>query len=167
MTFALNQYRLGRTSKRRLYTCHPIIVRTVEAAIIQSPMDFTVVCGYRGEAAQNEAYDSIPRRSTKPFPESMHNHRSTDQDVAEGYADALNLPLSLAVDVAPWIGGRIRWDLPNEIRWLNGFILAIGMPIAIEEGFYIRSGVDWDMDGDQQEHSLIDAPHLEVRRLAA
>ena len=166
MTYAPNRYHLGRTSESRLVTCHPIIIRIIRRAIILSPMDFTVVCGYRGEDEQNEAYFADPPLSTKRFPESMHNHLSNEQDVAEGYASALGLPLSLAIDVAPWINGRISWR-ESEMRWLNGLIVGIGMPIAEEYGFYVRSGDDWDMDGDQQEHGLVDSPHTEIRKLAA
>jgi len=163
MSFALNRYHLGRTSKSRLDTCHPLLINVVEVAIVYSPMDFTVVCGYRGEVAQNSAYAN--GNSTKRFPQSMHNHLSDEQDMAEGYADALGIPLSLAVDVAPWIGGRLRWDRPWESRWLNGFILGIGIPLVAAHSFYLRSGVDWDMDGDQKEHKFQDSPHIEIRRL--
>ena len=165
MTYAPSRYKLGKVSRSRLITCHPVIITTIEKAIVLSPMDFTVVCGFRGEKEQNAAYYATPPRSTKRFPESMHNHLSDERDVTEGYAGALGIPLSLAVDIAPWVGGRIRWDLPWELRWLNGFINAIGQSIAVPLGFYFRSGSDWDMDGDQEEHTLKDSPHNELRRL--
>ena len=163
MSYALNRYHLGSTSRGRLETCHPLLINVVEVAIFHSPMDFSVICGYRGEVPQNEAYAN--GLSTKQFPDSMHNHRSDARDMVEGYAEALDEELSLAVDLAPWIGGRVRWDRPQEARWLNGFIIGIGMPLVVPHGFYLRTGVDWDMDGDQEEHRLKDSPHIELRRL--
>ena len=161
--YALNRYRLGNGSRGRLETCHPLLVAVVERAIIYTPMDFSVVCGWRGEADQNAAADG--GASSTRWPDSRHNHLSDEDDVAEGYADRTGRPLSLAVDLAPWIGGRLRWDLPWEIRWLNGFVNGIGQPIVSAHGFYLRSGNDWDMDGDQEEHKLKDSPHTELRRL--
>ncbi len=163
MSYALNRYHLGSTSRGRLESCHPLLINVVEVAIVHTPMDFSVFCGYRGETSQNAAFAN--GLSETPFPESMHNHRSDARDMVEGYAEELDEELSLAVDVVPWFGGRQRWDRPWEMRWLNGFILGIGMPLVVAHGFYLRSGSDWDMDGDQEEHKLKDSPHLELRRL--
>ena len=163
MSFPFYRYRLGKVSQSRLVTCHPIIIETVEEAIIYSPMDFTVVCGFRGMVGQNKAV--ADGASTTLWPNSMHNHESDKRDVDEGYALGVGIPLSMAVDIAPWVDGRLRWDLPWEIRWLNGFINAIGQTIAEPAGFYFRPGTDWDMDGNQQEHKLKDSPHNELRRI--
>lgn len=163
MTYEPGQYRLGSSSLERLSTCHPLWQVIIERAIAISPMDFTVACGFRNKADQNEAYALA--RSTKRFPDSLHNHLSDQEDVAEAHADGVGEPFSLAIDVVPYLDGRARWDLLYELRWLNGFIMGVGMPIAQAAGFYIRTGVDWDMDGSQAEHHFIDAPHLELRRL--
>ena len=163
MTYAPGRYKLGKVSRSRLVTCHPIIIETIEKAITLSPMDFIVVCGFRGKKDQNKAFSN--KASKVQWPNSMHNHLSDERDVDEGFAARTGDALSLAVDVAPWIDGRIRWDLPWELRWLNGFINAIGQSIAVPKGFYFRSGSDWDMDGNQQEHSFKDSPHNEIRRL--
>jgi hypothetical protein len=165
MTYTPGQYRLGQASIGRLSTCHPIWAQIIPRALAISPMDFSVVCGFRGEDEQNAAFNADPPRSTKRFPGSLHNHLSDQQDVDDGWASQIGQKCSLAIDNAPYIEGRIRWDLPDEIRWLNGFILGVGMPIAQAQGFFIRSGNDWDMDGNQTEHTLVDSPHLGLWRL--
>lgn len=132
-------------------------------AIALTPMDFSIICGFRGEESQNRAFRD--GNSTKRYPGSWHNYTSKELDVEEGYAQRVGMDLSMAVDAAPFLEGRIRWDLQEEIRWLNGFIIGVGMPMVVPHGFYLRTGVDWDMDGIQHEHQLIDAPHTELRRL--
>ena len=163
MSYATGTYQLGTTSSGRLLTCHPLLQMVVRHAIVMSPMDFAVTCGFRGEVAQNIAFrDGF---STKQFPESWHNYLASPYDVAAGFAQELDQELSMAVDLVPFLYGRKRWDRPKEARWLNGFVCGVGMPLVLPYGFYLRSGDDWDMDGDQEEHSLKDSPHIELRRL--
>lgn len=163
MTYASGLYRLGKTSSGRLLTCHPLLRTVVRHAIVMSPMDFAVECGFRGEVAQNNAFTD--GHSNKAFPDSWHNHEATARDVAEGFARELYQELSMAVDLVPFLHGRKRWDRPLESRWLNGWVMGVGMPLVLPHGFYLRSGDDWDMDGDQLEHKLVDSPHIELRRL--
>ncbi len=164
MSYQPGGYKWGRKSRERLQTAHPLLRNVAERAIIVSPMDMTILWTFRGEEDQNAAFES--GASTKRFPESMHNHLATMDDIDDGWARAIGEPLSLAMDIAPWINGRqAPWTWENEYRWLNGFVCAIGMEVLRPYGFYIRTGLDWDMDGDQREHKLEDAPHLELRRL--
>lgn len=163
MKYRQRRYRLGAISNLNLDHCHPIIQQTVKEAINISPMDFAVACGWRGKLDQDFAF--AEGFSTKRFPESLHNHLADEQDLLEGFAQKIGQPLSLAVDLVPFLEARKRWDLPKELRWLNGFVMAVGLPIALARGFYFRTGVDWDLDGNQTEHHFIDAPHLELRRL--
>lgn len=165
MSYQPGSHKWGRKSREKLQLAHPLLVRMAERAIIVSPMDMTILDTHRGEEEQNAAFDS--GASTKRFPESTHNHLATMDDVDEGWARTIGEPLSLAMDIAPWINGRqAPWAWEEEYRWLNGFVCAIGMEVVAPYGFYIRTGVDWDMDGDQREHKLEDAPHLELRRLS-
>ena len=161
--YATQMYQLGKTSSGRLLTCHPLLQMVVRHAIVMTPMDFAVDCGFRGREAQNQAFEN--EYSTKKFPYSWHNHLADPLDVAEGFAREVDEELSMAVDLVPFLKGRKRWNLPKEIRWLNGWVMGAGMSLVLPHGFYLRSGVDWDMDGDQTEHKLVDAPHIELRRL--
>lgn len=81
---------LGKTSKRRLATCHPVIQKLVSesASDPECPCDFGVVCGYRGKGGQELAYAN--NRSKAKWGESDHNVKIGD------------IPYSLAVDLAPY-----------------------------------------------------------------
>ena len=127
-------YKFGKSSQARLDTCHPKIKEILEEAI--QIIDFSVLCGHRGESAQNDAYNS--GLSKLQFPQSKHNQ----------------MP-SIAVDIAPY---PIDWN--NKVRFaqLGGIIKGI----AHMKGIKIRCGFDWDMDGDITDHSFMDWPHIEL-----
>jgi peptidoglycan L-alanyl-D-glutamate endopeptidase CwlK len=133
---------LGRTSLERLSTCHPELqrlLREVDRRLSENKvLDFTVVCGHRGQKEQDEAYSAKPKRSTKRWPESKHNQ----------------LP-SLAVDVAPY---PTFWGDEASFARLAGYIQAV----ADELGIRIRWGGDWNGNGRTEDERFIDLPHLEL-----
>jgi peptidoglycan L-alanyl-D-glutamate endopeptidase CwlK len=71
----------SKRSKDRLNTCHENLQILCNEVI--KDFDFTVICGHRGEADQNRAYES--GLSELKYPDSKHN----------------TIP-SLAVDIAPY-----------------------------------------------------------------
>lgn len=73
--------KFGKKSLERLRTCHDDLQLLCHA--ILEDMDITVLCGYRGEQEQNEAF--AKGTSKLKFPKSKHN----------------SYP-SLAVDIAPY-----------------------------------------------------------------
>lgn len=88
---------LGKESLAKLDTCHPTIrelIIAVANGIDQGDLayagihDMTVLCGWRGEAAQNQAV--ADGTSKTPWPRSAHNV------IVNGK------PRSNAVDVAPY-----------------------------------------------------------------
>lgn len=100
--------KLSETSKMRLATCHPSIQEVVNEAI--KVVDFSVLCGYRDEAEQNEAFES--GASNVQYPNSKHN----------------SLP-SLAVDLAPY---PIDWKNKERFAYLAGVVMAIAKIKGIE-----------------------------------
>lgn len=116
-------------------TCTDNLQRVLDRAMSYQIMDFTIVCGHRNEAAQNEAYSV--GNSTKQWPNSKHN----------------SFP-SIAVDVAPW---PIDWKDNLAFARLSGIIEAA----ASEEGVALRWGGDWDRDGESNDQSFMDIGHLE------
>ena len=105
---------LGVTSNRELDSCHPKLqrlIREVDKRLTKRKlMDLTVVCGHRGEGAQELAF--AQHRSTKHWPDSRHN----------------TLP-SQAVDVAPY---PIDWNDRESFALLAGYILAVADDLDIE-----------------------------------
>lgn len=73
----------GRESNRRLAEAHPDLqrlFREVERRLDRGDLapyvlDSSVLCAFRGEAEQNEAYNARPQRSKLPWPRSKHNVR--------------------------------------------------------------------------------------------
>lgn len=157
---------LGKTSRRRLSTCHPLIQRTAHRVI--EIYDYTVLelGGWRGREIQDKLFAG--GQSKVQWPNSKHNHIATAGDVADGFARRVGDPLSYAIDVAPWYLDRphIRWRRMTEFVFLSGLWIGIADTIMQEHGFKLRSGTNWDMDEyiltDQR---FDDGPHLEMVRI--
>jgi peptidoglycan L-alanyl-D-glutamate endopeptidase CwlK len=90
------------TSKQRLETCDPRLQELLNEAI--KHIDFVVLEGHRGEAAQNEAFRK--GASKKRWPDGNHN----------------SLP-SKAVDIGPYFPEvKVDWDDLIAFGRLMGFI---------------------------------------------
>lgn len=136
------RYAWGKTSMSRLDTCHPLLIELFERVIRRPdlPSDLTVLCGHRGEAAQRAAVAS--GASKLRWPKSKHN----------------SVP-SLAVDVAPYVGGAVSWDWAHyhpivpHVRAEWAAMQAEGLvPAGVTltwggdwSGF--RDGPHWQLDG--------------------
>jgi len=83
----------GKTSRKRLATCHEDLQLVFNEVI--KHFDCTIVCGHRGEADQNDAFER--GNSKLRFPQSKHNQWP-----------------SLAVDAVPW---PINWDDTDRMRY--------------------------------------------------
>lgn len=129
--------RFSTMSKQRLAECDYRIQEILNEAI--KHMDFTVVCGFRGEEEQDKAYRE--GKSKVRFPRSKHNQKP-----------------SLAVDIAPCRGGTIPWNDVGAFILLAGFILAI----ACLKKTPLRWGGDWDSDRDMTDQTFNDYPHFEI-----
>lgn len=126
--------KFGQVSKQRLGECHPDLQRLFQAVV--KHYDCSVLCGFRDEATQAQAF--ADKKSTKQFPHSKHNH----------------FP-SIAVDVAPY---PIDWGNIEQFRHFAGFVEGVALGMGIK----IRSGGDWDGDKDFTDQTLIDLPHFEL-----
>jgi peptidoglycan L-alanyl-D-glutamate endopeptidase CwlK len=132
----------GNASRQRLATIHPILRTWCESLLMV--FDHTIVCGYRGEEEQEEAFRN--GKSKLHYPNSYHNTE----------------PLSHAVDLAPWDGERgvIDWDHPQRFIYMAG----VGIQIARGMGIPIVWGGDWDMDTFMRDHEFKDFPHFQIPR---
>jgi peptidoglycan L-alanyl-D-glutamate endopeptidase CwlK len=102
-------------SKAQLKSCDLKLQEIMNRAILE--YDFSVICGYRNEHDQNEAFDN--GNSKLKFPNSMHNCYP-----------------SLAVDVAPY---PINWNDTVKFMELSSVIFRIAEELFIE----IVWGGDW------------------------
>lgn len=121
----------GATSKANLRTVDQRIQMVLERAI--QITDFSVVCGHRGERAQERAFREGKSRAR--FGESQHN-----------------VYPSRAVDVAPYDATTrsIPWDDVDEFHYLAGVIMAV----AHDFGVPLRWGGHWE--------NFRDMPHFEL-----
>lgn len=109
----MKRFRLSNTSKNRLSGCYQILQDIINDAIVLSPVDFIVVCGYRDEKDQNKAY--AEGKSELKWPYGKHNKRP-----------------SKAVDLCPFIEGKCAWLNIRAFYMLAGVIFAIAKSKNIE-----------------------------------
>lgn len=95
-------------STLRLETCHPDLQRLFNEVV--KHYDCSILCGHRGEADQNAAFDS--GNSPLQYPDSLHN----------------KMP-SLAVDVAPY---PIDWDDIERFHHFAGFVEATALALGVK-----------------------------------
>jgi len=128
-------------SLSRLETCHPDI-REVFKEVIKH-RDCTILEGIRTVEMQ-EHYVATGRSTTM-------NSKHLPQ--ADG--------LSHAVDAGKY---PVDWEDGKAFALFAGYVLGTAEQMR-EQGritHMLRSGVDWDDDGNVKEHRLYDGPHFEV-----
>lgn len=121
-------FTLSVRSKQRLEGVHPDLVRVVQKALTLSQIDFAVIEGLRTKARQAELMAAGASKT-------MNSRHITGH----------------AVDIAPVIGGKIRWDWPLFDELAIAFKLS-----ATQECVPIVWGGDWV--------SFKDGPHFELDR---
>jgi peptidoglycan L-alanyl-D-glutamate endopeptidase CwlK len=135
---------LNQRSIDRLVGVHAHLVAIVtRAAQLLAPVEFIVTEGVRTLARQKELY---AKGRTKPGPkvtDTMHSRHLTGH----------------AVDLCPLqANGTIDW---NDREGFDAVYKAM-MIAADEYGFPLRSGMDWDRDGNKREKGEYDSPHYEL-----
>ena len=151
----------SKTSKGRLAECHQNLQNIMNEVI--KIKDCSIICGYRGEEEQNEAFNN--GFSKLKFPESKHN----------------KFP-SLAVDVYPYdpylkmklIGHKNQIKEIAEILNITEqqaeayikeeYLILFGVidAVAFQQGVKIRWGGDWDGDKFRLDQKFNDYPHFEL-----
>lgn len=119
-------FKFGERSIQRLQGVHPDLVKVMHRAIAASPIDFTVLEGLRSLEQQKKYMASGATRT-------MNSRHLTGH----------------AVDIAPFIDGKIRWDWP-----LYHQIAPIVKKAAAELKIPITWGGDW--------RTFKDGPHWEL-----
>lgn len=121
-------YNLSERSKKNLHGVHPDLQEVVGLALRMCTIDFAVIEGLRTPERQKQL-------------------------VASGASKTLNSRhiTGHAVDLAPWVGGTLRWDWPLFLPIADAMKLA-----AAELTVPIVWGGDW--------RTLKDGPHFELAR---
>jgi peptidoglycan L-alanyl-D-glutamate endopeptidase CwlK len=119
-------FSFGARSLKRLEGVHPDLVKVMKSAIACSTIDFTVLEGMRTLATQKKYFAAGATRT-------MNSRHLTGH----------------AVDIAPVIGGVVRWDWP-----LYYDIAKVVKKCAVDLNIPIQWGGDW--------RSFKDGPHWEL-----
>lgn len=117
---------LGQRSLSRLEGVHPDLVRVVKHTAALSDLDFAVLEGLRTSARQKQLFDL---GATK----TMNSRHLTGH----------------AVDIAPMVGGTVRWDWP-----LYHQLAVVVKAAAAQEKVPVTWGGDW--------RTFKDGPHWEL-----
>lgn len=119
---------LGKRSRERLFGVHPDLIIVMATAIQRTEIDFSVIEGMRTLERQKEL---VAKGASK----TMKSRHLTGH----------------AVDIAPYIGGEIRWDWP-----LYDKLAPVVKQAAKDCGIIVEWGGDW--------RSFRDGPHWQLPR---
>jgi hypothetical protein len=124
--------------------------------------DFSVLYGWRGAITQDQLF--AEGVSKVKWPDSKHNHLSTQEDVDRNWCEDVGVPLSLAFDFAPWFptGKHIRWEHEKDFYYLAGLLIGLGQRIVAGTGYLFRYGGDWNSDLDTYNQTFMDLGHIEL-----
>jgi len=125
--------RFGRRSHNNLMTAHTDLQRLFREVV--KHFDCAVICGYRNEKDQTDAYRN--GFSSVKWPNGKHNKSPAE-----------------AVDVIPWFAKKphVRWSDIEEFVEFGGFVLGV----ASQMGIKINWGGHWK--------KFKDLPHFQLRR---
>ena len=119
-------FHLGKRSRENLQGVHPDLVIAVATAIQRVPLDFSVIEGVRTLKRQKELVEAGASWTLKSRHLTGH-----------------------AVDIAPYVSGRIRWDWP-----LFGILIKTLRQVSKDCNIPLEFGYDW------KRHP--DGPHIQL-----
>ena len=129
--------RFGVQSRKELQGCHRHLQAV--APVVLRIKDHSIIKGHRGEQEQNQAFED--GASELQWPDGKHNQ----------------IP-SLAMDVQTYPRPATEEALREEQLYLLGLYRGVGETMDIT----IRTGADWDQDGEIEDNGFDDFFHVEV-----
>lgn len=134
-------------SLNNLTGVHPKLRKVLEAAIEETPVDFTITEGVRTVDRQRELY---AQGRTKPGAIVTNadgvTKKSNHQPKSDGYGHA--------VDLYPYAEGSVQVAHPKTVEWLTQIADHI-KSVARSQGVTVEWGGDWTR--------LRDYPHFELK----
>ena len=145
-------------SQAKLDTCHHAL-KVVFNRVIQA-FDTTIICGYRGGAAQNRACDL--GRSRVRFPFSKHNSSPSSAVDAGPYnteTRAVDWPDENVAKIVYASHPLARYFVKTLARWyyFGGFVLGVAFALGIK----LRWGGDFNKN-QKFDDNFVDMPHFEL-----
>lgn len=135
---------LGKVSLSRLNGVHPDLVKVIEEAIKETPIDFSVISGVRTTAEQKALYAQgrTTRGSIVTNADGVKN-KSNHQAKSDGYGHA--------VDICPYVNGQLDWNNTANFKIIAAHILAIASCLGID----VEWGGNW---------KFTDLPHFQLKQ---
>ena len=130
--------RWSERSQKALNSLHPDL-QWLMNEVLHEVADISLIQGYRGKEAQNEAYRT--GRSKLQYPNGNHN----------------KFP-SMAVDSQPYPYPEAKEKLWAALAYVAGRAIEIGK----QRGLQVRWGGDWNQNGDLTDQRFDDLFHLEI-----
>lgn len=128
----MSNVKLSKASIEKLSSVKPELQKVIYKSFETMPFDVIVLEGIRTKARQKELYAKGASKTMKS------KHLTGD-----------------AVDLAPY---PIDWSDKAKFRVMAEHVLAAAKILNIK----VRSGTDWDMDGDWKDEKFYDGPHIEI-----
>jgi peptidoglycan L-alanyl-D-glutamate endopeptidase CwlK len=128
VSFRVMPFKFSRRSLRNLKGVHPDLVAVARKAILMTTVDFAVIEGLRTKERQRELKEAGASWTMKSRHLTGH-----------------------AIDVAPYLDGKLRWDWP-----LFDEVAAAMKEAALSYEVALNWGGDWQ--------SKKDGPHFELAR---
>jgi len=131
--------KFGQASLRELSTADARFQRLSRKVL--AIKDHSIIKGHRGKEEQNAAFNATPQRSKLPWPKGNHN----------------DIP-SKALDVRTYPSP----DDEQALREDQLYLLGLYKGVASEMGIPLRTGADWDRDGEIADNGFDDFFHVEI-----
>jgi len=145
-------FQFSRRSLDTLATVDPGMQRVAHRALELSPVDFSVTQGRRTRQYQEQLYGKGRTRAQMIL--KGLNPLYADPSVPKVTNTMASNHLSgKAIDIAPYVGGRLNWDEDGKLGLWPQLRKAF-MEAAVAEGVKVGWGGDW--------HSPVDRPHFEL-----
>jgi len=148
---------LGKKSLETLKGVHPDLVEVIKESIKECPVDFTVFSGVRTLAEQKHLY-SLGRTVKNPDGyDKVKKPLGNIVTKADGVKTKSNHQvkadgLGHAVDLVPYIDGKLDWNTTANYKIISAHILATAKCLGIN--------VAWG--GNFK--SFVDYPHFELKK---
>lgn len=127
----------GTASLSKLKGVHPNLIKVLESAIIDTPIDYMIVEGVRTNKRQQDLY---AQGRTKPgqivtYADGVKN-KSNHQPKNDNYG--------YAIDFVPIINGKADWNNHSNFKVIADHIVAKGKELGIKivAGFYWKKPYD-------------------------
>ena len=127
----------GTSSLNNLKGVHPNLVKVLKAAILNSPIDFSIVEGLRTTSRQQSLYAQgrTAKGSIVTYADGVKN-KSNHQAKSDGYGHA--------IDFAPYINGELDWNDHSKFKTIADHIVKTGQSLGIKitAGYYWKKPYD-------------------------